>query len=395
VPLDTLDFDNDESLMSPSSSPTKAGPRWAAKKERAAMADEALTRLRNEVQQQLYETNKSIFQDFHFRKCMVRCFLGMQPWLGLMHLSIRTSAAIRALLLCARVLGALMANALFFATSPLDGIRPLGDANPEECDPSGFWDKVGMDFAVGTLSFVVAFVPVFLLAVIHHRDFVFVEKGDNGSVRRQLRLWWYQDFLLWLLGAIYVLACALFCAVFIANVSSTDSAHWMVSSFATLLNSVVLFPLVLSFLLTVVTQLLVLSSNDWTMERTKSRLGLKSSQTVMPDDSWPIQPEPSQEEVAIPGPRGAGLGEGENFPVSLELPDNRPKDLPETAVEQFNAPPPSPPPKDEYGATYRHKLCAQRKSPMCLFAPGCSCAEPLPVQLPKRAPQLEIVDVQQ
>jgi len=197
-------------------------------------------------------------------------FLAMHPWAQLLSLGIYYGAFIRALLLTAKLLGALMLSGLFFEAS--GKATKLG--SPDHCDMDDFWLKLCRDLMFGFFSILLSTVPLFLIQNCTSRRFIFGESWDKKSKRTYVMLWRLQDFIIIFLTGGYCVFCLVFTMAFLANINKSAEAEWLLSALYALFQEFVTTPLSLAMLYAAVAMLVV----RWRPEldaQVQARLGIE------------------------------------------------------------------------------------------------------------------------
>jgi hypothetical protein len=179
-----------------------------------------------------------------FSKQVACLFMSLQPWVALGHFSITVSAFIRALLLTAKLTGALMLSALCFDAT--------GDAmsidSPPSCESKGVISLIVRNLAIGVASVLLAAIPLLGVGQLQSRRFVYMEYGDAMARRRYLRCWRLEDAVVVILTVTYSLCCILYVAAFLANLGPKSEATFVGSVVGVLLLELLFAPLALSFL---------------------------------------------------------------------------------------------------------------------------------------------------
>jgi hypothetical protein len=154
--------------------------------------------------------------------------------------------SIRAVLLWAKVFGAMMVSALFFGSTAKDA-----SADPE-CTPGSPMEALMMTIVVGILSSMLSAIPLFIMGMLHRRDFIHVPSLDDPIVAKTLAGWRSKDKVLWLLASCYIAFTILFLLAFLANASTFDATTWLMSAAISILKEVVLVPIFISFVLAII-----------------------------------------------------------------------------------------------------------------------------------------------
>lgn len=170
-------------------------------------------------------------------------YTAMQPWMMLGQFSIRMSAFLRALLLTAKVLGALMLSALFFQFSD----EAMSIKSAETCKVNSTTGRIWRNIFVGLLSAVLSSIPLIVIYRLQRRNFIYQESwGDFRERRIYLRRWNILSALATALGLVYSSGCTLFVVSFISNIDPSMEVQWLASVAAALLREFLLAPLALA-----------------------------------------------------------------------------------------------------------------------------------------------------
>jgi len=147
----------------------------------------------------------------------------------------------RALLLMVRLIGAITANALWFAGSG----GGLAWDSETECF-SDVHGRAVKQIAMGVTSAVVSSLPVLLLSLCNTRSFRPVDGFSDEKLRCLLRWWLLSDVLVVVAAVIFNLVCSFFLLSFLARLSLQDQWDWVSRTVATVSVEFVLTPLLLS-----------------------------------------------------------------------------------------------------------------------------------------------------
>lgn len=163
-----------------------------------------------------------------------------------MQYSLYTPASISMLLLMCEAFGEMAIAALFYRAS---GAKAKG--GPQQCSDGEVWDAVGSMLAVGIAASVSAMLPELVLSAIRSRDFKEFVNEDSAEWQLQLKIWYYQDLMVWFIGLPYILFCLFFVSLFLANVSTKDGLMWVISSVFAILQSAVVIPFAVALALSI------------------------------------------------------------------------------------------------------------------------------------------------
>lgn len=176
-------------------------------------------------------------------------------------LDVFVSCKQRALLFAVDLLGASFLSCLFYQAS--DSVKGKKRLSAEACGGEGeawdFGEKLGRFVVVAVASVLFAEVPVLALESLQTKGLKWIEGTPEERCRkrrRQLRAWQVQEALFWTLGTTY---CAFFVALFLANVSNSDSEDWFAAGCLALLEDLVAIPVCMALLIALLTKLLLLA----------------------------------------------------------------------------------------------------------------------------------------
>merc|ERR1712032_390775 len=170
-------------------------------------------------------------------------YTAMQPWMKLGQVSIRMSAFLRALLLTAKVVGALMLSAFFFQFSG----EAMAIKSADECRVKSLAGRIWRNIFVGLLSAALSAFPLLVIYRLQRRNFIYQESWVDAKKRRSyLRRWSMLSALATALGLGYCSVCSLIIVSFLANIDPSMEAQWLISAAAALLREFLLVPLALA-----------------------------------------------------------------------------------------------------------------------------------------------------
>lgn len=166
------------------------------------------------------------------------------PWMSLFQLSVKTTAAIRAMLLSSHLLGGLFVNALLFE-QVAKNTALLEDIDPR-CVVDGPGATILRNICLGICSSLIGVVPLLIIGLLQRRDFMYDEKWDEQRRWKQIRTWALFDLLTWLLGVLYIAVASVFVLLFAANVNELTAMCWCVSAATLLVKQLLVTPMVSS-----------------------------------------------------------------------------------------------------------------------------------------------------
>lgn len=175
-----------------------------------------------------------------------RIFKAYCPALQFLQSSVTTDWTVMALALCMSIFGTVATTALFFVG--VDGASSIKSAT--ECEGRTFVARFVRDVQVTLISALLTLVPTLTMKIMHERRYP--QMQDESEVRDYSRRRKCEDGCMKFAGVCYIIACLLFTAAFLANVSHNDADHWVVSVILGLLMSWIGLPLVIALLWTLV-----------------------------------------------------------------------------------------------------------------------------------------------
>lgn len=231
------------------------GWRTADTAEQQAMA---MTGMRDEVTDYLLHM---IDRQGRHRHSVVKAFLMMlvaqNPIGELFVMDIFKSCKQRVMIFSAQTLGALAVSCVFFeATGMAKGkVKGKGCGGDEAFNPT---EKLARFALIALGCLLVAGLPVQLLTSLQTKKFV-VMKSPPGSEawRRQLKVWRFQERLVFVLGAMYISACIFYIVMFLANIGDEDHNEWSLTGLLTIAQDVLLIPFAMALLVPLMSQVVL------------------------------------------------------------------------------------------------------------------------------------------
>eukprot|EP00928_Gymnodinium_smaydae_P097715 TRINITY_DN8919_c0_g1_i3.p1 TRINITY_DN8919_c0_g1~~TRINITY_DN8919_c0_g1_i3.p1 ORF type:complete len:531 (-),score=63.73 TRINITY_DN8919_c0_g1_i3:199-1746(-) len=157
------------------------------------------------------------------------------PFLVIFHYSMYMPVATCKLLFMCKVFRVCMFNAFFYLNFGSQSAK-----SGQTCLAEGLWEQIGRSIAVATVSFILGSGPLAVLTMLHARDFKESLPFDKPA---HLHKWGQQVRLLWMIASLYIVACALYVLLFLANVRFVDTIPWAFSSAVSIAQQNVLLPL--------------------------------------------------------------------------------------------------------------------------------------------------------
>lgn len=254
-------------------------------------------------------------------------FTALHPWVHMGQFSISTGASTRAVLLSAKLCGALMLSALFFdASGGATSIR-----SPPDCDTQDFWAMFLRNAMIGIFSSLLSLIPLLLFLLISNRRFIYRSQWDDRAKRSYVRCWRVQDAFMILVSMSYCGFCIAYVMAFLASIRTGAGHEWMTSAIFVLLREFLLTPMALAALYAIVATIVIHRRPDrdgYVKDRLCFELGLPESDAadifVVSDD---VQGRP------LDGPKGALSAMGEEAPP---LPEISARQAPAIRVEEVD-----------------------------------------------------------
>jgi len=169
---------------------------------------------------------------------VLKLFVARTPFGGVLLGCQFWSCRLRVLFFACEILGSLLLGTIFFTASGVVGSR-RSRGNCTSSDPR---EQVGRLLVIGVGSLLFACLPVILLESLHSRSFKKFEHEGCPEWRKQLRVWWIQDAMLWFLGLLYLCFCTSFIVLFLANVAAEDHPSWAVAGLISVVEDVLIIP---------------------------------------------------------------------------------------------------------------------------------------------------------
>lgn len=172
----------------------------------------------------------------------------------------------RALFYMMEFLGSMMVVSMFFANSGSMKGKPKFASQAASCGDESLQEelmyKIGRAWAIAVGSAVLAGIPVSLISSLRTVDFKTVDEEGGELWTRQLRRWQTQSRMIWVLGTLYLLFCAFYCSLFLANLGEDDLKDWEATLLMSLAWEVVFLPLIKAMCMPTMASTL-LHANAW------------------------------------------------------------------------------------------------------------------------------------
>lgn len=200
-----------------------------------------------------------------FARLMIVSSPFTSPFLGCRMMS----SSLRVLLFATDIFGSFMMATLFYqASGTVVGKRNAGNCLSSD---SGIWEQLGRILAIAVGSLLVSSLPVSLLGSLHSRSFKKFEYEGCREWNRQLRMWKFQDRIIWVFGSVYIGFCIFFVCLFLANVAPTEMSTWGMSGAITLFEDSMVIPFSVAILVPFFATV-ALYAAAWLLKHTRKEL---------------------------------------------------------------------------------------------------------------------------
>jgi len=215
----------------------------------------------------------------HLARSLVLSLLAHGPVGSVFCRSITISHSLRALYLCCELLGTMMLATFFCSASG----GALSKKSSKGCESNCLDPNSGVDtdtclfmhfgrlIAIGTVSALIAGVPIAILNSLHQREFSRVAYEGSPDWHRQLRKWRRNDALIWVFGTAYCLVAINYVCLFFAQVAAHDQEQWLVSAALALSEDLIIIPFTISFVITLMA-LVLLTCMSWKYGLARSQI---------------------------------------------------------------------------------------------------------------------------
>lgn len=209
-------------------------------------------------------------------------FPALHPYVENTHVSLFTSHLTRTTLIILKLISAAATGALFFSSS-----ASPPDADPDCKEPEDIWQRMIQTATVGVLSAFLGDVVLFILFFLQLQQPKAELEWTEEMKDRYRRKWRYRSILFWMLSSLHIGICSLYCLSFLANVTATDAAEWLESCAMTLLQDLILLPLLMAFVFAILATIAMCSRkvtrSYWIPDERHDELNLD---LVMEEDHW-------------------------------------------------------------------------------------------------------------
>jgi len=169
-------------------------------------------------------------------------FPALHPYAENTRVSLFTSHVTRTTLIILKLMSAAATGALFFSSS-----ASTPDADPDCEEPEDIWQRMIQTATVGVLSAFLGDCVLFVLFFLQLQQPKAELEWTEEMKDRYRRKWRCRSILFWTLSSLHIAICALYCLSFLANVTAKDAAEWLESCAMTLLQDLLLLPLLMAF----------------------------------------------------------------------------------------------------------------------------------------------------
>lgn len=171
-------------------------------------------------------------------------FRALHPWAENTRISIFTSHTTRTTLIIMKLISAAAAAALFFSSE-----AETPDSDPECEQPEELWREMVQNVTVGVLSAFLGDAVIFFLFFVQLRQPKPEVEWTDELKENYRRRWRCRSVVFWSISIVHIGACVLYCLSFLANVSVEDAAEWLESCGVTLLQDLIILPLLMALVL--------------------------------------------------------------------------------------------------------------------------------------------------
>jgi len=169
-------------------------------------------------------------------------FPALHPYMENTRVSLFTSHVTRTTLIILKLMSAAATGALFFSSS-----ASPPDADPDCEESEDIWQRMIQTATVGVLSAFLGDAVLFVLFFLQLQQPKAELEWTEEMKDRYRRKWRCRSILFWTLSSLHIAICALYCLSFLANVTAKDAAEWLESCAMTLLQDLLLLPLLMAF----------------------------------------------------------------------------------------------------------------------------------------------------
>jgi len=193
-----------------------------------------------------YRSEYHADQKMAFSGCGVLCdaFFNAHSCVQLVQFDICVSASTRALRLLSWVFGSFLLSTMFYFP------RARSFLSPSDCDVEDFKIELVYSLIVGTVTYLVAWIPAFMILSPAVRNRFHHEPGDDKAWAHRMNKQRMQDMFAWSMGLVYLFFCIFVCFLFVANVSAHHAKTWFASAATSIVHLLVIAPFVNSVLTT-------------------------------------------------------------------------------------------------------------------------------------------------
>lgn len=179
-------------------------------------------------------------------------FLAGHPWLDLTRVNLRISFRVRVALLFLEVATTAMLAAVWFTSDATV-------EDKEECRRAdwiaNFFERLIQQAVVAFFALILGNLVILGLFLLQRPAVVKRQEWTEELSKRQQRSWIWRNRLFWFLWSLQMIVCLFYIVVFLANVSPEDATTWQQTVALTLVQSLILWPLIMALALASVVSL--------------------------------------------------------------------------------------------------------------------------------------------
>eukprot|EP00440_Ansanella_granifera_P011823 gb/GFBE01012841.1/.p1 GENE.gb/GFBE01012841.1/~~gb/GFBE01012841.1/.p1 ORF type:complete len:664 (+),score=137.13 gb/GFBE01012841.1/:1-1992(+) len=195
----------------------------------------------------IYSTGPQSVTDFlnaGWCKRVFMLFPALHKWLQMLRFNLFVSHTARTALIMMKLTSAAATSALFFSGSSF-----ANDSDPDCQESESALIRLYQAAVVGLLSALMGDILIAILYAIQQRRVEEHPEWTEERKKMQIQKWNTKDCIFWLVYVIHTAICVTYSMTFLANVSSQDASKWLESTGITLLQDLVLTPLIFAILL--------------------------------------------------------------------------------------------------------------------------------------------------
>ncbi|CAJ1401305.1 unnamed protein product [Effrenium voratum] len=176
-------------------------------------------------------------------------WISLHPMLVLLQSCMFTPAKVRVALIFARVFGAGLGNAVFFANDDPDCSRS-----------HGFWPDIVREVTVGVCSALMSSGVVLALFLLQKQSVVEKQEWTESLIQGQKCRWRCRAATFWLVWLLYMLGSLCYLCLFVGNFPASEGSAWLRATVVSLLQHQVAAPLAMALTLSLLISAVIRSS---------------------------------------------------------------------------------------------------------------------------------------